>query len=92
MLTDGTVLEEATCRSNPEVTNIILNVVKTVNFSITKVIIKVGNGVPVHRELLRDLDESMPIEVQLEVVGEAEPTDHLKFIVERLGIYPPLYV
>jgi len=78
VVADGKVLEEATCRSIREVTNDIIKVLKTVNFSITNVSIKVGNGVPVHRELLRELDDTMPTQVMLEVVGEAGTNRPLK--------------
>ncbi len=71
VIADGKVIEEATCRSSREVTNTILKVLKTVDFSATNVSVKVGNGVPVYRELTRDLDDAMPPEVYLEVVGEA---------------------
>ena len=70
-IADGKTIEEATCRNSREVINTILKVLKTVDFSTTKVTIKVGNGVPVYRELTRELDDAMPPEVHLEVVGEA---------------------
>ncbi|MGD6807888.1 MAG: hypothetical protein ACQCN4_13135 [Candidatus Bathyarchaeia archaeon] len=78
VVADGKVLEEATCRSIREVISIILKVIKTVNFSTTNVSIKVGNGVPVHRDLLGELDEAMPAQVELEAVGEAGTNRPLK--------------
>jgi hypothetical protein len=37
---------------------------------LTSVTVKIGNGVPIYRELLQDLDDALPPEVKLEVVGE----------------------
>ena len=71
VIADGKVIEEATCRSSREVIKTIRKVLKTVDFSVTKVSVKMGDGVPVYRELTLDLDDAMPPEVHLEVVGEA---------------------
>jgi len=71
VLADGKVIEEDNCYSSHEMVNSILKVLRTVNFSITKVVVKIGNGVPVYRELLKDLDDTLPPQVMLEVVGEA---------------------
>jgi hypothetical protein len=46
-------------------------VLKTINFAVTSVSVKIGNGVPVYKELLEDLDYALPPQVMLEVVGEA---------------------
>jgi hypothetical protein len=71
VLADGKVIEEANCYSSHEMVNSILKVLRTVNFSITEVVVKIGNGVPVYRQLLKDLDDTLPPQVMLEVVGEA---------------------
>jgi hypothetical protein len=71
VLADGKVIEEANCYSSHEMVNSILKVLRTVNFSITEVVVKIGNGVPVYRKLLKDLDDTLPPQVMLEVVGEA---------------------
>jgi hypothetical protein len=71
VLADGKMIEEANCTSSRELVNIILRVLKSVNFSVTGVTVKIGNGVPVYRELLQDLDEALPMQVRLEVVVEA---------------------
>jgi len=78
VIADGKAIEQDTCRSSREVTNIILKVLKTVDFSATKVSVKVGNGVPVYQELIRELDDAMPPQVRLEVVGEAGTNRPLK--------------
>jgi hypothetical protein len=47
------------------------NMLKTIDTSKTAVTIRIGNGVPVHRQLLETLDATLPAEVKLEVVSEA---------------------
>ncbi len=78
VLADGKVIEEANCYSNHELVNSILKILRTVNLSVTNVVIKIGNGVPVHKDLLLDLDEALPSEAVLEVVGEAGTNRPLK--------------
>ncbi|MCW3995366.1 MAG: hypothetical protein NWE98_04355 [Candidatus Bathyarchaeota archaeon] len=70
-LADGKVIEEGNCYSNQEVINHINKIIHNVNFSHTTVSVKIGDGVPIYRELLEALDEALPIKVALEVVGEA---------------------
>ncbi|NLF87579.1 hypothetical protein GX563_02010 [Candidatus Bathyarchaeota archaeon] len=70
VLADGKVIEEANCSSSRELINGILKVLKCVDFAVTSVTVKIGNGVPVYRELLHDLNEALPLQVNLEVVGE----------------------
>jgi hypothetical protein len=65
------MIEEGNFFSSHELVNAILKIVRTVNFSVTKVFIKIGNGIPVYKELLHDLDEVLPAEVAIEVVVEA---------------------
>jgi hypothetical protein len=71
VLADGKVIEEGNCYNSRELVNSILKIIRTVNFSVTSVSVKIGNGVPVYKELLQDLDDALPAEVVLEVVGEA---------------------
>lgn len=68
---DGKVIEEGNCFSIPEVVHSIKKTIRKVNFSLTAVFVKVGNGVPVHKEILEALDTELPPQVVLEVVGEA---------------------
>lgn len=70
ILADGKVIEESNCFSHQEVINGILRTIGNINCSQTSVTIKIGNGVPLYKELLEDLDVAMPPEVELEVVGE----------------------
>lgn len=71
VVADGKVNETKTCSSIPEVLNEIKNIVKNVDLKSTMVSVKIGNGVPLHKELLELLDFSLPPEVVLEVVSEA---------------------
>lgn len=78
VLADGKVLEEGNCYSSHEMVNSILKVMRTVNFSVTEAVVKIGNGVPVYRKLLEDLDDTLPPQVVFEVVGEAGTNRPLK--------------
>jgi hypothetical protein len=77
-LGDGKVIEEANCFSTEELVNRILRVLRNVNFEETTVSVKVGNGVPIYKELLEDLDEALPPQVTLEMVSEAGTNKPLK--------------
>ena len=77
-LADGKVIEEANCFSSQEVITSILKVLRNVNFAVTSVSVKIGNGVPVYEELLKDLDDALPTQITLEVVGEAGTNKPLK--------------
>lgn len=71
VLADGKLIEQANCTSSRELVNSILKILRSVNFSDTGVTVKIGNGVPVYREILQDLDEALPMQVNLQVVVEA---------------------
>jgi len=77
-LGDGKVIEEGNCFSSKEVTSSILKILRNVNFAVTRVSVKIGNGVPVYMELLEGLDGALPPKVVLEVVGEAGTNKPLK--------------
>ncbi len=78
VMADGKVIEENNCYNSQELMNSILKTLRTVNFAVTSVLIKIGNGVPVYKELLKDLDESLPVQAMMEVVGEAGTNRPLK--------------
>jgi hypothetical protein len=75
---DGKVIEEANCFSSKELINSILKIIRNVNFAVTSVSVKIGNGVPIYKELLEGLDGALPPQVILEVVGEAGTNKPLK--------------
>jgi hypothetical protein len=78
VVADGKVIAEETCYSNHELLWSIQKIIKNVNYTLTSVTVKIGNGVPVYRELLEDLDYALPAQVVLEVVGEAGTNRPLK--------------
>jgi hypothetical protein len=71
MVADGKVIMESNCYSIPEVINSITKTVKSIDFSKTPVTVKIGNGVPLYKDLLEELDDALPPKVALEVVNEA---------------------
>lgn len=77
-IADGKVVEESNCFSTKEVIDTINKMIKNVNFSVTNVLVRIGNGVPVYKDLLEALDEALPEKVKLEVVSEAGTNNPLK--------------
>lgn len=71
VIADGKVIDEGNCFSTPELVNSVLKILRDVNFSVTSVSVKIGKGVPVHREIAESLDNALPQQVTLEVVSEA---------------------
>lgn len=84
VVADGKVTETWNCFSLKEVVNAMKKLVRKVNFERTTVAIKIGNGVPAHRDLLRSLDSELPHQVILEIVGESGTTR--PFIAHRRGL------
>jgi len=70
-IADGAVIETDNCYSPEEVAEKILDILKTIDLQYTEVTVKVGSGVPVYRAVTEVLDQALPEEVKLEVVGEA---------------------
>jgi hypothetical protein len=70
LIADGRVVDKANCLSIWEMDNKINSILKNVNLSTTRVKIKVGNGVPVYKELIEALDNTLPSKVVLEIVNE----------------------
>ena len=75
---DGKVIEQGNCFSTKELTDSVLKVLRNVNFAVTRVSVKIGNGVPIYMELLKELDVALPPQVVLEVVSEAGTNKPLK--------------
>ncbi|MCW4000027.1 MAG: hypothetical protein NWE93_07295 [Candidatus Bathyarchaeota archaeon] len=78
IIADGIVILEENCYSIHQTITNILKVMRTVNLAVTDVTVKIGNGVPVYREILEELDYALPPQVTLEVVGEAGTNRPLK--------------
>jgi len=77
-IADGKVIEESTCFSTKELIDAINKMIKNVDFSVTSVAVKIGNGVPIYKALLEALDDALPQEVELTVVNEAGTNKPLK--------------
>jgi hypothetical protein len=77
-LADGKVIEQGNCFSTKELIDSILKIIRNVDFDVTNVSVKMGNGVPIYRELLEGLDSALPLQVVLEVVNEAGTNKALK--------------
>ena len=71
VIADGKVIEEDNCFSTQEVINSIIKAIRNVNSTVTSVSVKIGNGVPVYKELVEALDDALPPATVLEVVNEA---------------------
>jgi hypothetical protein len=71
VIADGKVIDRANCFSLKEVLSKVLSIIKNIKSSATQVSIKIGNGVPAYKELVEALDDALPPEVVLEIVGEA---------------------
>ena len=85
-IADGKVIKESNCFSTKEVIDTINKIIKNVNFSVTNVLVKIGNGVPIYKDLLKALDEALPPRVELEAVSEAGTNSSLKENKRSRGI------
>ncbi len=83
---DGKVIEEGNCFSSEEVIGSIIKILGNVDFAVTTVSVKIGNGVPIYKELLGDLDDTLPSQVALEVVDEAGTNKPLKENKRNRGV------
>jgi hypothetical protein len=88
VLADGRVIETANCFSIKETLDEIVGVLKGLeNVRLASVSVKVGDGVPSHKEnLLRTLDKALPPNVVLESVGEAGTNRYLSDAKHRRGL------
>lgn len=68
---DGKVNEKENFYNIHEIVLKTKKILKNIDFVSTNVTMKIGNGVPAYKELIAALDEALPIQVNLEVVGEA---------------------
>jgi hypothetical protein len=75
---DGKVIEEGNCFSSEEVISSIIKILGNVDFAVTTVSGKIEKGVPIYKELFRDLDDALPPQIALEVVDEAGTHKPLK--------------
>jgi len=78
VIADGKIIEQETCYSSDQVVFSIQKILKSVNYNLTRVTVKIGNGVAVYSDLLRELDCVLPVQVVLMVVDEAGTNRPLK--------------
>jgi hypothetical protein len=71
VIADSVVIDTENCLSVKEVANKIKSVLKTTDFSLSVVSVKIGNGVPAYKEVVEALDAALPSKVLLEIVNEA---------------------
>jgi hypothetical protein len=86
IIADGKVNETANCFSVHEALAKVKGVLREVDFSVTAVTIKVGNGVPRYKELIEAFDAELPVEVALDVVSEAGTNRSLNHNKHRRGL------
>ncbi|HTY75998.1 MAG TPA: hypothetical protein VMD05_10595 [Candidatus Nanoarchaeia archaeon] len=71
VVADEFVVDTENCDSVRATANKIRNTLRTIDPSRTETTVKIGNGVPVHKDLLETLDAELQPEIKLEIVGEA---------------------
>jgi hypothetical protein len=78
IIADGNIMEVENCFSSKEVIKCITKIIKNVNFDQTFVRVKIGNGVPIYKDLLEVLDQVLPPQIILEAVNERGTNKPLK--------------
>jgi hypothetical protein len=78
VIADGKVVEQEICYNSYQLLLGIQRSLKNISYTLTSVTIKVGNGVPVYRDLLEELNYALPAQVVLEVVSEVGTNRPLK--------------
>jgi len=78
VIADGKIIEEDNCYNSHELITSIKRSLKGINYQVTPVTVKIGNGTPIYHDLLEDLDYALPGRVILEVVSEAGTNYPLK--------------
>jgi len=85
VVADEFVVDTENCDSVRATANKIRNTLRTIDTSRTETTVKIGNGVPVHKELLDTLDAELQPEVKLEIVGEAGTNRYTREDKHRRG-------
>jgi hypothetical protein len=88
VLADGKVIKTDNCFSIDETLDKINNILKNLEkIQIASISVKIGDGVPVYKEkLLSALNNSLPLSVTLESVGEAGTDRYLNENKHRRGL------
>ncbi|MCK4434389.1 hypothetical protein KAU92_02775 [Candidatus Bathyarchaeota archaeon] len=88
VLADGKVVETGNCFSIEETLDKIKSILKNFKSDLTSSIsVKIGDGVPECKDkLLQALDNTLPSNVSLEIVGEAGTNRHMSGTKHRRGL------
>jgi len=86
VVADGKVNETCNCFSIQETLDKVESIIKDSDEPSTAVSVKIGNGIPVYKALLKMLDAVLPPEVILEVVSEAGTDQHINGNKHRRGL------
>ena len=86
VIADGSVIDTENCFGSIEILNKIKNSLRTIDLLKSEVRIKIGNGVPIYKELLEALDKALPTQVTLEVVSEAGTNRYSHGAKNRRGL------
>jgi hypothetical protein len=78
IIADGNIMEVENCFSAKEVIKCIKKTIKNVNYDQTNVFVKIGNGVPIYKDLLEALDKALSPQIRLQVVNERGTNKPLK--------------
>ena len=70
-MADGKVIEESNCFSTKELIDAINKAIKNIDLTATHVSVKIGNGIPIYKDLLEALNDELQQKVELNVVSEA---------------------
>jgi hypothetical protein len=71
VLGDDEAIDMQNCYSVAETVSKVMAILGTVDLAKTEIAVKIGNGVPIYREIAESLDSLLPPEVRLEIVSEA---------------------
>ena len=85
-LADGKIIHTKVCLSMIEIQKEVKSTIDNVDLTVTKVAVKIGNGVPRYKELLANLNSNLPSEVILEVVSEAGTNKPYRMDKHRRGL------
>ena len=86
VIADGSVIDTENCFSSKEILNKIKKAMRTIDASKSTVMIKIGSGVPIYKEVLETLDKALPTQVTLEIVSEAGTNRYTREVKNRRGL------
>jgi hypothetical protein len=85
VIADSEVIDTENCISIDATVDHVKSTLRTIDLSKTEFVVKIGNGVPVHRDLAQTLDAELPPEVVLEIVNEVGTNRYTREDKHRRG-------